>query len=97
MVVNDLHLLWASARPSEADAPLGVDPDAVLTGPITFQRLEPVAGRSPQIVQDSCGTHLAKLAQRRPSYARIDGRDTLTTPQKFGVFTPERSDHATSI
>lgn len=42
VVVNDLHLLRSGVGPHEADPPLVVDPDAVLTRSIAFEGLEPV-------------------------------------------------------
>src|SRR5699024_5719744 len=40
VLVNDLHLLWSSVRPYETNPPLVVDPDAVLTGPVTLEGFE---------------------------------------------------------
>lgn len=97
VVVNDLHLLRSGVGPHEADAPLVVDPDAVLTGSITLERFEPVAGRNAEVLQDLSGPHLTKLAQRHPEDPRVQGRHSLTMPQPLGVLATERSDHVTSI
>ena len=97
MIVNDLYLLWPSVSPHEADPPLVIDPDAVLSGSVAFERLEPVSWRQPQILQGVSGSHLAQLPQRRRLDPRIDRRSAFTTPQSFGDLVPERSDHETSI
>jgi hypothetical protein len=49
MVIDDLDHLGAAFPPDKADAPLIVDPDAVLPSAIAFERLKPVAGRRPEI------------------------------------------------
>lgn len=48
MVILDDHILRARVGPHEADAPLVVDPDAVLAFPVTRQRLEPVSRGNPK-------------------------------------------------
>lgn len=55
MVVDDLDLPRLAIAPSEADTPLFVDANTVLSSAIAPQRLEPVAGRRPQIVKPACG------------------------------------------
>jgi len=97
VVVNYLRLLWSGVRPYEADAPLVIDPDAVLTDAIAFQSFEPISGRNPQVIERSSGSQLAKLPQRRRMDPRIYGRHALTAPQSLGVFAPERPDHTTII
>src|SRR5690625_3266913 len=93
VVVNDLHLLRSGVGPHEADPPLVVDPDAVLSGPITLERLETVAGRDSEVFERLCGPHLTQLAQRDAMDLRIDGPHALTTPQPFGRLVAERPDH----
>ena len=97
MIVNDLHLLWSSIGPHEADPPLVVDPDAVLTGSIALERFKSVSWRDPEIVEPLRRPHLTKLAQRNPLDPRIDRSHGLTTPQPFGRLVAERSDHRTSL
>lgn len=43
MVIRDLYFESMAILPTKADAPLFVDPDAVLTLPIPLERLETVA------------------------------------------------------
>ena len=50
MVVNDLNPLWTSVAPPEADTPLIIDSDTVLSCSITAQMLEPIARRNPKIL-----------------------------------------------
>ena len=59
MVVNDLNPFWTSVAPPEADSPLIVDSDTVLSRSITAQTLEPVARRDPEVFQTTRGVNLA--------------------------------------
>src|SRR5699024_995487 len=97
VIVNDLHLLWPSIRPHEADSPPVVDPDAVPPDPITLQCFEPVARRDAKVVEHLRRPHLTQLAQSNPMDPRIDRAHALTTPQTLGVHAAERSDHETSV
>jgi hypothetical protein len=50
MIVHDLDVLGTIAPP-KADAPLVVDPDAVLTDAVAAQRFKPITRWNAQIVQ----------------------------------------------
>ena len=71
MVVDDLHLVSVVVPPDEADAPLNVDPDAVLPCPIALQRFQAVARRHLEVVQTDRGIQRPKLP---PSRQRKGGR-----------------------
>src|SRR5688572_854950 len=92
MVINDLHILSVMAGPSEADAPLIIDPDAVLPQTVAPQSLQSIAGRNAQVIEARRDLQLAQLAASHD-------RDTLKAPdarsarEGFGVGTPKRSDH----
>jgi hypothetical protein len=45
MIIDDFDLVALPFVPCEADAPLIVDPDAVLTGPLSFQSFQTICGR----------------------------------------------------
>src|SRR5579863_5548819 len=51
VVIGDLYLVGVAFPPDEAHPELIVDPNAVLTFPVTMQRLQFVAGRNSQILQ----------------------------------------------
>src|SRR5699024_8152102 len=97
VVVNDLHLLRSGVGPHKADAPLVVDPDAVLSYSIALERLEPIAGWDAEVFERARGPHLTKFASRVPVDPPIYRPHTLTAPQPFGLLVAERSDHATSV
>jgi hypothetical protein len=62
MIVHKLDVVSVPFTPAEADAPLVVDANAVLTGSVAFQRLQPVARRYPQGFQRSGGMNLDELS-----------------------------------
>lgn len=45
MVISDFDFVGVTADPTEAQTPLVIDTNAVLTGTLAFERFEPVAGR----------------------------------------------------
>ena len=89
MVVNDLNPFWTSVAPPEADTPLIIDSDTVLSCSITAQMLEPVARRNPKILETTRGVNLPQLAQRNASDAQVKGRDSLPRKQALSLTIPE--------
>jgi hypothetical protein len=51
MVIADFDIFGISILPAKANAPLVVDPDRVLTAPVTGKRFQPIARRDAQVVQ----------------------------------------------
>lgn len=89
MVVNDLNPFWTSVAPLEADTPLIIDSDTVLSRTITAQTLESVARRNPQVFQTTRSVNLAQLAQRDAHDARVEGRNRLPRKQALSLTIPE--------
>ena len=67
VVVHDLHLPGMGCIPNEANPPLVVDADAVLSRPVAQEGLQPVARWHPQEVEIRCRVQLLLLRQSRPS------------------------------
>jgi len=49
MIVDDFDIAWASFAPYETDAPLVIDPDAVLAAAGASKRFETVARMHPHV------------------------------------------------
>lgn len=64
MVVDDFNLFGISSGPNEADAPLVIDADAVLTLTVAREGFEPVAGRKLQKIELHGGVEQLKSGQR---------------------------------
>jgi len=66
MVVNDFHLVRVCPFPAEAQTPLIIDPDAVLTGTGTLQGFQSVAWRGAKVVQPARLVQPQQLASGHP-------------------------------
>jgi hypothetical protein len=55
MVVRDLHIVGIRTLPAKADAPLVVDPNAVLPLPATDELLQMISRRDAQVFQQVRG------------------------------------------
>jgi hypothetical protein len=94
MVINDFNILSAMTRPAETDAPLIIDPDAVLSLPLAPQSFQPIAGGNAQVFETGGDLELAQLAARHDRALKTP--DALSARKGFGVGTPKRSDHVQS-
>ena len=93
MVVDDLDIVRVALRPAKADAPLIVDPDAVLPRTVATQLLEPVTGRNPEIVEPAGRVELNQFAQHDPSQIGRVVPDRLALPEARGVTISKAADH----
>jgi len=96
VVVNDLNVLRSRRGPAEADAPLVVDADAVLTLAVALERLKSIAGRRTQELKCRRGLELRELSgshlNDRPEACRFAGFKKLAS-----VAAPEALDHRASV
>jgi len=97
VVVDEFDIFGTSFGPRETDSPLIVDPDAVLPDPITSQRLQPVARRHAERVEEASRMDLGQLPDRGLLDARIDRGNLLATPQPLRRLVSERPDHVATI
>ena len=65
VVIDDLYCVNPVRRPAEAEAPLVVDADGVLSGAGALERLKPVARGNPEIVQSLGQVQLDQFAPGR--------------------------------
>lgn len=50
MVIHDLNVVRVAVSPPETDPPLVVDPNAVLTFPVSCQFFQPIPGWDSQVL-----------------------------------------------
>jgi hypothetical protein len=96
VVVNDLNIEGAAIFPTEADTPALVDPDTMLTPPVSLQGFQTIAGRDPQVLKkprpvkvekfSTCGT----LQRAKARYRQI-------VKQSLSRLVSEGLDHRASI
>jgi hypothetical protein len=63
MIIRDFHAVGIAVLPHEADPPLIVDADAILTFAITLQLLQSIPGWYPQVLQRFGSIEDEKLPQ----------------------------------
>jgi hypothetical protein len=64
MIVHNLHVVGVAFVPDKANPPLVVDSNAVLSLPITFQRLQAISRRGSQVTEFNGRIQLAQLPKR---------------------------------
>jgi hypothetical protein len=94
VVVNKFNVFGAAVRPSKAEPILIIDANAVLSGPITAQRLQAVTGRNPEVVELVGDLELPQLAASH-SLEGLKARDRPTAGEGSGVGASEKHSSAT--
>jgi hypothetical protein len=97
MIINDLDIERVSVLPLEADAPLLIDPDAVLTLAIAFQRFQLIRRRNHEIAQISGAVQILQFLTRPLLNLSIKALHELTVEHRLRVLVPEGSDHRHTI
>lgn len=93
MVVNDLDFIGIRILPAKADAPLIVHPNIVLTSAISFELLEAIARRHPEVIQRFRGVDGHELAKHAPQQVGGKAADALALEEGFGLPVGEALDH----
>lgn len=96
MIVHNLHVMRLAIAPGEADPPLIVDPNAVLSHPEGLERFETVARRDPKIFEPPGRVKVKQLAARHT----LDGPEArlgLIAKERLGIPASEQSDQQPSI
>jgi hypothetical protein len=97
VVVGDLDLCGARGGPSEADAPLVVNADAVLSLAVAVQLLEAVTRWNPKVVDVLGGVEDQELAIGNSLKIGAELADVRAIPDELGFLIRERLDHSKSI
>jgi len=62
VIIHNLNIFRSSGRPTKAEAELIIDSNAVLPGPVTFERFQSISRRHSQILQLGRDLQLPQLA-----------------------------------
>ena len=92
MVVDDLDLEGVAAAPDEADAPLAIDSDAVLSRPISLQLLESIGRRDPQVFDSLGSVEHPQLPEGDPLNVRPEALHALALEEAFSISVREALD-----
>lgn len=88
VVIDDLDLVYVSARPAQTNPPLVVDPDTVLCLAVALERLEPVSRRRHQVSERLRAENIEQLAARRALDCPKSG-DWAIVEQRLGIGRPD--------
>jgi hypothetical protein len=88
MIINNFHVVWAIFPPLKADSPLLVDADALLSIPVSAQRLKAIAGKVHQILNAGSAFKYLQSLFRLLS-KRLETRYPSAVVEFFRVFTGE--------
>jgi hypothetical protein len=92
VIVCDLYVRGITILPSEADAPLIINADAVLALTVAAQLLQPVSLDCCQVTQSMGRVEHLKFPLCRPLY-RLKSPDPLPIEQAFRIGRAEGLDH----
>jgi hypothetical protein len=93
VIIYDLDVIRIAAGPPEADAPLIVDPDAMLAGTVALELLQPVAGLHLQVLQRLRSIDSYELPQHGTLECRGIAPHPLPTEEALSVPVGEAPDH----
>jgi hypothetical protein len=93
MVVNDLDLIRCAILPAETDAPLVIDPNAMLAHAVADELLESVARRDAQILERLGGIHSDELAEHGAPELRGVAAHRFTGKEPLRGSVAEALDH----
>jgi hypothetical protein len=89
VVIDDFDPLCKPILPDKAEAPLVVDPNAVLPRATPARRLEPVPRRSGQVPQLLCRMELPQLPLRRTLNIRRKPPSELAAEESLSLAVGE--------
>jgi hypothetical protein len=94
VVVRDLHIVGIRTLPAKADAPLIVDPDAVLPLPATHELLKVIPRRRPQVIQHVRSVKNEEFPESCPLDLGREARCPDAPEYPFRVPILETADHS---
>jgi hypothetical protein len=96
MIIHDLNIFGTGFRPTKTKAKLIIDPDAILAGSVSFERLEAISRRNPEVVEPPRDLKLPQLStgNRRD---RPESPHGTAVRQGLGFGRFERDDHGRII
>ena len=93
MIVDDLYVVCVGSEPAEADAPLIVDADTMLTGPIPGEFFKTVCGRDAKVEEARRRIKHDQLAKSNALKVRRHPANPLPFKQALCVAVAEAADH----
>ena len=96
MIIHDFYVVAVTVAPNEADAPLVVDPDRVLTLSLSSQGLQSIPWRRSQDSQLRRGVKLQQFAQGY-SFDGAESFAVMIVEEILGLPRKKTQDHTLSV
>jgi len=96
MIVDNFDVMAVAIAPNEADSPLLIDPDGMLSLPVTTQRLQLVSRWRRQYAQFRRGVQLQQFAQRH-ALEGTEAPGMLVLKQFLGFLRRKTQNHTLRI
>src|SRR3989344_9095952 len=93
VIINDLYLIRIAAFPSETNAPLIIEANAVLPRAPPGKFLQTIARRHAEIRELRRSIEHPQFTHRAPAHSRRQSVRSLALEYIFGVGVPKASDH----
>ena len=93
MIVDDLDVVRVGSEPAEADAPLIVDSDAVLAGPVAGEFLQAIRGRDAEVEEAGRGIKHDEFAKGNSLEVRRHSANPLPFEKALCVGVAKAADH----
>jgi hypothetical protein len=96
VIIHDFHVITIPGSPHETNPPLLVDPDRMLSLPVSAQCLQLISGRRRQHPQFCCGVQLQEFPERHPLEGTKPPR-MLVVKEFLGLRARKTLNHTPSI
>lgn len=93
MIVDDLDVKGIAVLPTETDPPLVINTDAVLSGAIALELVEPIARWHAEVINRLGGVHGDEFAQHGAVYLGRESPNRFAAEQSFSISIGEALDH----
>jgi len=93
VIVDDLDVVCVGSEPSETDAPLIVDSDAVLASPVSGEFLKAIRGRDAKVEEAGRGIKHDEFAKGNALKFRRHSANPLPFEKALGVGVAKAADH----
>ena len=97
MVVRDLDIVGVAILEAKTDSPRVVDRDGVLVLAVSFEGMQPIATRDPQIFKARRQVDVLELANRSLENVRREAPRPAGDVERLGLAVGERLDHRLNV
>jgi len=97
VIICNFNIVSITLNEPEADAPLVVDGDRMLSFSVSSEFVEPISRRNPKVIQARCQIYVLELSSRPPYYVWRQSLGPTGREQSLRVLVDETLDHASNV